>query len=691
MRGAERQNLLAQLGHSDEELRRLAVERTTLLPAADALPLLAERLGDASWRVRKAAVARFAALPEGTRVAGVLLGAIADGNNPGRRNAALEALSACGRSATLDLIRELASPDIDVRKQIVDVLGAIGDARAEGALGGALRDADANVRAAAADALGSLGGCAFNELLGQLAAEDPEQLVRLAALRALVRVEGEISLATVEAAIADPLLAVAGYAALAQRGDASAIEATLKGLLARRASVRGAAARAVSVLAARAEPESAGQIETQIRDFAAAHSEVVQDACLRLEDADPSARLAAVQFASLLCSPATAPALLRCGGEPVTAGPACAALSALGGQLAPALAQAWPSLSASERAFGCRALATCSTSVAAERMLRTTLLDASSEVRAAAARGLALCATAASLGELLGRLAQSDECAARDAREEEADALVAAVVQVANREGGEAVEAVIALIDTRLQQGSEDARLAGARLLAQLARPADAGRVRGLLADPSERVRRVAVEAIARIGHAGDDLLRFAFADEAPGVRCAAAHAAVLRELPDAADDLAALAEDGDARVRAAVMSALAVRAAAPDHRARALALLATGVRGDDLAALAALASLERIGGPDAAAIAALGLRSPEPEIVERAVACVGAHGGSALHSELIALLAHPAWPVRARVAQELAAQRAATAVPHLHARLGEERDEFARAALLAALASLES
>jgi HEAT repeat protein len=103
------------------------------------------------------------------------------------------------------------------------------------------------------------------------------------------------------------------------------------------------------------------------------------------------------------------------------------------------------------------------------------------------------------------------------------------------------------------------------------------------------------------------------------------------------------------------------------------------------------LAALQRVGGAEAAALAALGLRSEEPEIVERAAACVGAHGGEALRGELIALLAHPAWPVRARAARELATARAALAVPHLHARLGEERDEFVREALLAALATLES
>ena len=138
-------------------------------------------------------------------------------------------------------------------------------------------------------------------------------------------------------------------------------------------------------------------------------------------------------------------------------------------------------------------------------------------------------------------------------------------------------------------------------------------------------------------------------------------------------------------------MSALALRAVRPDARAPALALLAEGVRSDGLAALAALASLQRIGGADVAAIAALGLRSVEPEIVERAVVCVGAHGDSEQCAQLLPMLAHAAWPVRARAATELASRRLASAVPRLHERLALERDEFVRDALLTALARLEA
>jgi hypothetical protein len=290
---------------------------------------------------------------------------------------------------------------------------------------------------------------------------------------------------------------------------------------------------------------------------------------------------------------------------------------------------------------------------------------------------------------LFTRIAHASEPDTREGPEDEAEALIAAVAAIAERGGSEAADGTISLIDTRLGSGGERARFAAARLLARLARPADGMRIRALLGDASASVRRQAVEAIPRLGHGGDELLRVALADESPAVRAAAAAATAQLDPPGADDDLASLAEDRDPRVRTAVMSALALRAVRPGARARALALLADGVRSDGSAALAALASLQRIGGADAAAIAELGLHSVEPEIAERAVVCVGAHGDSSLSAQLLPMLAHAAWPVRARAASEVAARRLASAVPRLHERLTLERDEFVRNALFAALARL--
>jgi HEAT repeat protein len=691
MHAAERQSLLAQLAHADDELRRLAVERTSLLPADEAIPLLVERLGDPSWRVRKAAVERLGALPERASAVGPLLGAIADGGDAGRRNAALEALVACGRLAVPGLVDALGSPDVDVRKQAVDVLGTIGDARAEPALERSLADADANVRAAAADALATLGaGTGAGALLAR-AADDPEPLVRLAALRALVRLEAPVPFATIESALADPTLAAAGYAALGQCGDAAALDAILKGLVARRASLRDAASRAATCAVARACAGDADALAERVRDFAAAHPEIAREAAERLCAARAEERLERIQFAALLRAPETAHALIQAGTDSAAAPAARDALGRLGPLLVRALADAWPRLSPVERAFACSALVGGDAFAGAESMLRTALLDASAEVRAAAARAIAECASAPVLGALFSRLEHDDERAAQDAAEDETDALIAAIVRLAERDGSEAVDAAIELVEARLLRGGARARLAGARLLAQLARRADVARVQSLLSDANAAVRRKAVDAIARLGAGGEELLHVALADEAPSVRAACAAVVAQLGAASADEDLATLAQDRDERVRVATMSALAQRAQQPSAREHCFGLLLAGLRGGGVEALAALSSLQRIGGPEAAAIAARALPSSEPELVERAAACIGAHGGPALRGELIELLSHAAWPVRARAARELAAQRAAAAVPKLHERLAVERDEFVREALLAALASLEA
>ena len=60
----EHSSIDRDLASSDEELRRLAVERLLEIPLANAIPRLMESLGDASWRVRKAAVQRIVACSE---------------------------------------------------------------------------------------------------------------------------------------------------------------------------------------------------------------------------------------------------------------------------------------------------------------------------------------------------------------------------------------------------------------------------------------------------------------------------------------------------------------------------------------------------------------------------------------------------------------------------------------------------
>ena len=189
METLERDSLFADLGHSDEEIRRLAVERLSMLPAAEAVAPLVDSLGDPSWRVRKAAVERLTALEDVSGPVRALVPALADGENPGRRNAALEALTRFGAAAVPVLVEASHDADVDVRKQAVDALASIGAPAAAQRLAELLGDVDPNVRAATAEALGAIGAHEAVALLEARVEADPEPLVRLSALRSLARLE----------------------------------------------------------------------------------------------------------------------------------------------------------------------------------------------------------------------------------------------------------------------------------------------------------------------------------------------------------------------------------------------------------------------------------------------------------------------------------------------------------------------
>ncbi|NIQ96152.1 MAG: HEAT repeat domain-containing protein, partial [Desulfuromonadales bacterium] len=84
-------------------------------------------LGDESWRVRKEAVDLFLRRPENARCAGEVVKLLHSEENAGLRNAAMEILIRLGRQAVPHLLSEIGTPDHDVRKFILDIVGEIGD------------------------------------------------------------------------------------------------------------------------------------------------------------------------------------------------------------------------------------------------------------------------------------------------------------------------------------------------------------------------------------------------------------------------------------------------------------------------------------------------------------------------------------------------------------------------------------
>lgn len=339
----DRVSVLRDLESEDEETRRLAVERAFGLEPEEVVARLVERLGDSSWRVRKAAVERLGAWPDGDAIAAALIQALADGDNPGRRNAAVDALVQSGSSAVPRLLAEISTGDDDVRKFIVDVLAGIGDARALPALVERLGDEDVNVAAAAADALGALGGSdAISALLATAIDGAQDDLVRYSALCSLATLEVSVSAVDLAGALESPVLRSAALAVLGGADeDREARNVLLKALEDSGRAHREAAMRALLSVLSRVGDAECDELADQIREVGRCAPMTVSNAIERLSEADLATRLVLVQFLGLLRAPEAPVPLLLAGGDEALAQVALASLEMMGDVAEDAVTEVW--------------------------------------------------------------------------------------------------------------------------------------------------------------------------------------------------------------------------------------------------------------------------------------------------------------------------------------------------------------
>lgn len=677
------------LASGDEEVRRLGVERLSELPDDEALPRLVASMGDASWRVRKAAVARAATLRDGDAVVAALIAALADGENSGRRNAAVEALIECGPRAVPALVGALDSEDVDVRKQLVDVLAGIGDASAGPALRARLADADANVSAAAADALGVIGGDGVGAALAALASEPgADALVRISALRSLGRLGIAIDVDVAERLAGDALLRPAVFEALGASDDPRAADCLLKGLGSHGRTSRAAAVAGLVALLGREDGGALVALAARVREVARSEPSIVEAVAEGLPASDLAQRMTAIQFLAVAGGERAALAILEAARDEALEELAVRSLVELGAEAEAAIEGAWSALDGALRRVACAVLGATPGDTGRRRLVQC-VDDADTGTRLAAIGALGASGDVDSVPALLRALdAASEE---DDDADDHAGAAVDALARISERRSGAAARIVDGIV-TRLDGASEGFRCAAAELLGRLGREEDAAHVAHLARDPSADVRRAAVASLARIAHGTWlESLRLALADESWTVRCAAAAALGAAEREGVLDDLERLALDEDARVRAAAVRAIGehgARVASVRERARERV---TRAFGDDVpVAIAAGEALAAFGDAAAARLATALLDHPVPEAVLAGVACIREHGDANDAAELIALVGHPDWTVRADVVQTLGRRRVARAVPAILRRLEVERDAFVRETILDALRRLE-
>ncbi len=151
------QELTRQLSDGNIETRRQAVEAIRGKKDGAYIPLVLQALCDVSWRVRKTALEiLFDEYQLDEYIQGLIQLLYID-DNAGARNSAIEALIKLGRKATPFLLEAFNTPNKDVRKFIIDVLGEQMDARSLPLMLEAIKDEDENVRATAVEHLGKAG------------------------------------------------------------------------------------------------------------------------------------------------------------------------------------------------------------------------------------------------------------------------------------------------------------------------------------------------------------------------------------------------------------------------------------------------------------------------------------------------------------------------------------------------------
>jgi chemotaxis protein methyltransferase CheR len=217
------------LASSNEEARREAVVELKGRTDSSVSALINEALGDESWRVRKDAVEIALALPDKASSSNMLIKALGDEYNAGRRAAAMEALSLMGPDALPYLHTNINHPDLDVRKFIIDILGLIRNDGSVEPLIPLIKHGSENIRMASVEALGLIGGDrAFDALLNLLPSEDVS--LQFSLLHAIGKIGKPIPVDFIKPLMDKMILRRAIYDSLGQTKTREAVDILVDGL-----------------------------------------------------------------------------------------------------------------------------------------------------------------------------------------------------------------------------------------------------------------------------------------------------------------------------------------------------------------------------------------------------------------------------------------------------------------------------
>ncbi|MDT8441115.1 MAG: HEAT repeat domain-containing protein [Desulfuromonadales bacterium] len=664
-----KQELTRALNAPDEEMRLQALHQLV-----DAEPQLIAELcfkafGDESWRVRKEAIALFLRQPASRDKAGEVAGLLYAEENAGLRNAAVEILTRLGRVALPVLFEQAASPDHDVRKFVVDILGDIGDENAVPALITALGDEDSNVRAAAAENIGKLKAAAGVPALLD-AMQHPDLLLQFTILDALSRIGAPVDAARLICFRQEKLLRKALVDCLGAVGDASAAGELVECLNDSMRNVREAATLALGRFAERFPQATRDALRSvDPGPLASSLSAYLADG------GSPQLKQAAIRILGWLAVADVALPLLDLLDDEFLQRDCLQALGEIARVQPAALLQIWDEVDNRHRASLAYVFAEADCQAALPQ-LKAALTSEHPQLQRMAAYTLGKLGRPEVLPELAAALLQG----AADVQESAAQALIDL--------GALFPRQTLAEVAPILQSDDTLQRRLAVTVLGRLTDASISEQLCLALKDPDAEVRRAAVRAFES-RDAGDFLgsILLALTDEDAEVRCTAAEILGRQHGDDVLAGLELALRDEDLWVRCAALRSLGRQGG---ERARRLVESAC-VDTLGMVSITALETLVDMIGSQACEQLVAALDHPDQEVVTAVLNLLSScEDDQWLAGRIDTLINHPYWAVRshfARLAVQLLGEQAAGI---LRQRLQTETEDLVRQQLEDLLGGLE-
>jgi len=637
----------------EDERYETAVAMT---PTTHDVGALVVALGDASWRVRKAAVSaalRFARSPE---LAPALISALADGDNAGLRNAASETLVRLGAPVVAQLIEHLTQADADQRKFMVEVLGAIGTVEAQMALFAVQDDVDVNVRAAVAESLGRIGGEAvIGRLRERLQGTQNDLQAAVYVLDALSRSGARVPFAELQWFVANPSLARSLYPVLGNTADRRVLPILLEAIASAPEGNRFAAILALDILVH--DTSAHDELGAMLRKHHRAHERLVASL-----DAESDAVVAStIVLLATMREPSLAPRFLAAAACRTIVETAVMAVLELGRSATKHLLREIDRVGVEARVLYLETLESLADPVAVADLIE---LAHGPEMRSAEAAMRALGAFGdASVVEPLVELGRGDDPdLARQA--------IFALVAVARRHADAVAMSVRELVD------AGDWHAGWLTVLGAIGRERDIDVLVSGVRHTDPDIRRAAVDAATTFASRFPrETLVFALADEHEEVRSAAARALASYQGDEVVAALIAACTDPSERV---VASALRALGAVGGTRAAQTLLTAVAATASPIA-IAALQSLFLLAPPELEDAVRVGVRHLDPEVVREAIDVTLRLPPATALPHLLAALSHHSWSVRRAAAESLVNRALALPLDVLSERLRDETEPLVR------------